>query len=140
MILNGETESVEFKQTLRFDTKKNEKNTALEYVVIKTIAGFLNENGGTLVIGVKDKGEAVGLEDDFKTLSKPDTDGFQLHLSQLCRNHIGADLLSHIKITFPQIEGKILCVVKVSKCSRSVITNQKGAKTILYVKATLLAD
>lgn len=126
MILNGETDKVEFKQTLRFDTKKNEKNTALEYVVIKTIAGFLNEEGGTLVIGVKDKGEPVGLEDDFKTLSKPDADGFQLHLTQLCRNHIGSDLLSHIKITFPEIEEKILCVVRVSKCSRSVITKSEG--------------
>lgn len=126
LILNGETDLVEFKSTLRFDRIKNEKNAALEYVVIKTIAAFLNEKGGTLIIGVDDEGNVLGLNDDMNTLKKQDIDGFQLHFTQLCRTFFGADLLSHIKVTFPKIEEKEICVVKVSECSRSVITKFEG--------------
>ena len=126
LILNGETDLVEFKSTLRFDRVKNEKNSALEYVVVKTIAAFLNEKGGTLIIGVDDGGNVLGLQDDMNTLKKQDKDGFQLHFIQLCRTFLGADLLSHIKIDFAEIESRTICVVKVSECSRSVITKFEG--------------
>lgn len=126
MILNGETDTVEFKSTLRFDTKKGEKNSGLEYVIIKTIAAFLNTEGGTLIIGVDDDGNILGLDADIKTLTKQDVDGFQLHLTQLCRNYIGADLISHIKVSFPEIEDKKICMIKISKSSRTIITKFEG--------------
>ena len=37
----------------------------MEQVVVKTVAGMLNDRGGTLLIGVTDNGEPVGLDDDY---------------------------------------------------------------------------
>ena len=68
----------------------------------------------------------LGLQDDMNTLKKQDKDGFQLHFIQLCRTFFSADLLSHIKLEFAEIEDKTICVVKVSECSRSVITKFEG--------------
>lgn len=126
MILNGETETVEFKSTLRFDLHKGEKNDKLEYVIIKTIAAFMNTDGGTLIIGVDDNQNILGLDADIGTLKKPNIDGFQLHLLDLYKGYIGADLGSHIKISFPEIEGKKICVVKVSKSSKAIFTKFEG--------------
>lgn len=126
MILDGESEAVEFKSTLRFDLHKNEKNAKLEYAIIKTIAAFMNTRGGTLLIGVDDNRNIIGLEADIGTLKKQNLDGFQLHLMELLKAYIGADLAAHSKVTFPEIEGKNICVVKVSECSRPVFTTFEG--------------
>lgn len=42
----------EFKSTLRFDINKGEVNKKLEFIVAKTIAAFLNSDGGWLLLGL----------------------------------------------------------------------------------------
>lgn len=126
LILNGETEFVEFKSTLRFDMKQGVLNKKLEYVIIKTIAAFMNTEGGTLFIGVDDDQSVLGLDADIQTLQKKDLDGFELHMIELIKKYIGADLSQYIKITFPEIEGIKICMVRISKSSRSVITSFEG--------------
>ncbi len=55
--------------------------------VAKTIAAFMNANGGTLIIGVDSKGNILGLESDFAVVrdsKKPnisDEDAFGLRCS-----------------------------------------------------------
>ena len=77
LIAKGESAELEFKSTFRWDLKENKVNRALENVVLKTLAGYMNGNGGTLLIGVADDGSIVGLENDYKTLKKQDRDGFE---------------------------------------------------------------
>ena len=50
--------------------KQEKINRSLEEIVLKTIAGFLNGDGGTLLIGVTDDKQIIGLENDYKTLKK----------------------------------------------------------------------
>jgi hypothetical protein len=80
MILQGEGQLVEFKSTLRYDMHTHQVNKKLEHVIAKTVAAFMNSDGGSLFIGVDDHGNAIGLDLDYSTLKKPDRDGFQLHL------------------------------------------------------------
>ena len=48
--------------------------------------------GGSLLIGVSDSGEVVGIEHDFQTLrSKPNRDGWELAFTQAMANHLGED-------------------------------------------------
>lgn len=57
LIVGGESDTVEFKSTLRVNlhTKKLDKEMELE--ALKTVAAFLNSRaGGTLIIGVADDG------------------------------------------------------------------------------------
>ncbi len=39
-------------------------------MILKSIAGFLNGKGGTLLIGVNDFGEILGLANDYWSLKK----------------------------------------------------------------------
>jgi hypothetical protein len=122
LILNGETELVEFKSTLRFDLKKGEVNKKLEYVIAKTIAAFLNTEGGFLVVGVDDEQNVLGLEQDIQSLKKPNLDGFELQLIEVIKKYIGAEFSSYIKASFPEIEGKRICLIKISKSGKPVFT------------------
>jgi len=126
LILSGENEKFEMKSTLRFDLRENKINKKLEYIVAKTTSAFLNTDGGTLTIGVDDDGNILGLEKDLKTLSKQDIDGFELHFRQAIRKYLGEYFEKYIKITFPTIENKEICVVKILKCGKPVFIKYEG--------------
>jgi len=61
----------EFKETMRVCLKQKAPPEAIELGVLKTIAAFLNSNGGDLFIGVNDSEEIVGLEKDYLSFNKP---------------------------------------------------------------------
>ena len=126
MILDGENEKLEIKSTLRFDLREGIVNKKLEYVVAKTISAFLNSEGGTLVIGVDDNGNILGLEKDIQTLSKQNLDGFELHLRQIIRKYLGENFEKYLKTTFPKIEDMDVCVIKISKSGKPVFINFEG--------------
>jgi predicted HTH transcriptional regulator len=95
-------------------------NKKLEYVVAKTISAFLNSEGGTLIIGVDDDGNILGLEKDFQTLSKQNTDEFELHLRQVIKKYLGENFEKYLKISFPKIDDKEICVIKILKSGKPV--------------------
>ena len=66
-LLAKESKQVELKQTARWDVDQQQKNPLMEEIICKTVAGFLNAQGGTLFIGVDDDGRPVGLAADFAT-------------------------------------------------------------------------
>lgn len=126
LVLSGEGELVEFKSTLRFDLRENVVNKKLEYVVAKTIAAFLNSDGGNLLIGIDDNQNALGLTNDIETLTKQDLDGFELHLVSIIKKYIGSGFSSHIKITFPEYDDTQICWVKVARSGKPVFTTFEG--------------
>jgi hypothetical protein len=83
LIAEGESDELEFKSTLRWDVKESKPSKLLEDVIVKTVAAFANVDGGTLIIGVSDGGEILGLAQDLQTLKEPDRDHFELHLRNL---------------------------------------------------------
>jgi len=126
IILSGESETVEFKSTLRYDIHQKIINKKMEYIIAKTIAAFMNCNGGNLLIGVDDNMNSLGLEDDFSTLKKGDIDGFELQLIEVIKKYIGREFSSHIKISFPTFDENQICHVKVSKSSTPIFTEFEG--------------
>ncbi|ANE56021.1 helix-turn-helix domain-containing protein [Methylomonas sp. DH-1] len=124
IIRQGEGPLLEFKSTLRWDLQEQRVNRSLESVVLKTLAGFFNSHvGGTLLIGVADNGEIVGLEQDFQTLKKSDQDGFEQTLITAIAENLGADLCRFIHILFHRIDNKDVCRVIVSPALRPVFLN-----------------
>jgi len=126
IIMGGENDRVEFKSTLRYDLRQKAVNKTLEYVIAKTISAFMNSYGGDLFIGIDDNRNALGLSDDISTLKKQDIDGFELQLIEVIKKYIGSELSSHIKISFPEYDKKIICRVSVSQISRPVFVNFEG--------------
>lgn len=112
LILVGENASLEFKSSLRWDKRTNSVNKKLQKVIAKTVCGFLNTSGGTLIIGVADDGTILGIDDDIKSVSRQDRDGFQQVLTQTLSNYIGESAVQpYIDITFEELDGNEICAV-----------------------------
>ncbi|HDO06082.1 MAG TPA: ATP-binding protein [Bacteroidetes bacterium] len=123
----GESEQSEFKSSLRWDYREQKVNPVLEMVILKSIAAFANGKGGVLIIGVNDEEEILGLEPDFNTLKKKDADGFELHLRRLIKNQFGISFsTAHLELTFPEAEGKTLCVIGVTPSDHPLYLKTKN--------------
>ena len=105
LIQKGENESVEFKSTLRWNLYTDKKDKAIEKAVLKTLAAFMNSNGGILIVGVDDDGKILGLENDHFE----DDDKLLLHLTGIIKERLGAILLKYLHFSLELIsEKKIL--------------------------------
>lgn len=64
-----EGQNREYKATFRFNSKSGQKNPYQQAACLKSIVGFLNAQGGTLIIGISDDLEVIGLKGDFSLIS-----------------------------------------------------------------------
>lgn len=125
LISFGESSQLEYKSTLRYDLKLKELNRDLEEAVIKNIAAFLNTTGGVLLIGVDDKGNIRGLEDDYQSLPKQNSDGLENHLNQLIKKYLGSEILQFIDITFENHKKHDVCRINITSAPDPVYTRFK---------------
>lgn len=134
LISKGESDELEFKSSARWDYRANKINKDLERVIVKTIAAYLNsEKGGTLLIGVDDGGQVVGLQPDCNSLVKKNLDGYENFLTDLLLNACGKDSSLFIHITFHQIQDKDVCRVVVKPSPRPVFVSEDKAEH-LYIR------
>ena len=134
LILAGESQLVEFKSTMRYDMRTRDVNKKLEHVIAKTVAAFMNSDGGNLFIGVDDNQNAIGLEKDYSTLSKPDRDGFQLHLGNLLDKYLSKEVMKLWKLEFPLFDNKQICHVKVIASNKPVFVTYEGKEDFFVRK------
>lgn len=92
LIEQGESEHLEFKSTLRQNLFTQKFDKEIEHAVLKTVAAFLNSEGGTLLIGVDDKRHVTGLDAD----RFPSSDRAMLHFTNTVNDRIGAGHMSFI--------------------------------------------
>lgn len=137
LIAQGESATLEFKSSFRWDLRENKVNRALEGVILKTLAGYMNGSGGTLLIGVGDDGNIVGLDQDYKTLKKQDRDGFEQALMTAVATKLGADACRFVHIVFHTLNGHEICRVIVSPTRRPVYVREGDAPK-LYVRTGAL--
>ncbi len=133
MIEAGENSEVEFKTTLRYDIKQKITNKKLEEVILKTIAAFSNASGGTLIIGVDDEMNIIGLENDYRTLNSGTKDEFELHLRNLVNKSYGVEFATNnLEVDFPVVYDQEICVVNIKSGIRplySEISDKNGQKS-----------
>lgn len=104
---------IEFKSTLRWDINANQLNKQMEKNVAKTIAAFMNTEGGTLVIGMADDRSIYGLEADIKSLGRRDIDGFETDLLRVIREYLGQNNAKYAPYLIEQRDNKSVCIVYV---------------------------
>lgn len=113
-ILMGESSRTEFKSTMIWDIKEDRANKKkMPKIIVRSIAGFLNTNGGTLLIGVEDNGNIYGIETDLKYVRNNDKDGYQQFLIQQIVNHLGGSRATFVEINFAEKDGKEVCIVDI---------------------------
>jgi hypothetical protein len=133
LIRLGEGPQLEFKSSLRFDYRENKVNRELERVVAKSIAGFLNSNGGTLLIGIADQGNVVGIQRDIDSLSNKSLDAFERALRTAIGKYLGADVSADIFVDFPETDGLKIARVKCDKHPEAVYLRD-GDRYEFYVR------
>ena len=134
LIKGGEGEHMEFKSSLRWDFRQQKLNRALEVVIAKTMVGFMNHRGGSLLIGVTDDGRIAGLEYDYETLKHKDRDGFERCIMDIVTTRLGVDLCSFIHCGFHEMEGKDVCrVIIESSVAPVYLHDGKNSKYYLRV-------
>jgi len=125
LIASGESQTVEFKSSLQWDVRQGRQNKALRHEILKTLAAFLNTDGGTLIIGVDDRGRVLGLEEDLALVGRS-RDRFEQLLASLLSDNLGAQYAPLIQGRFEEVDGKLVYVLKVQPASEPVFL--KGAK------------
>ena len=121
MIAAGESNTVEFKSTLRVNLKTGKPDKDLEHAVLKNIAAFLNTDGGTLIIGVDDQGNPLGLDGDAFLDNE---DKLARYLSNLVSDRLGAGVWGNIDIEFASYQGRRILVIRCTQSSTPILVGE----------------
>ena len=126
LIKRGESKTLEFKSTLRWSRKEDRQDDkGVTHAVLKTIAAFLNTEGGDILIGVTDDGSVAGIESD----RLENDDKFMRHLAQVVRNGLGDRASTCIDPKTQVVQGKTVCVVSCQRSPEPVFLRWKGMET-----------
>ncbi|PSW02563.1 RNA-binding domain-containing protein [Photobacterium lipolyticum] len=104
LILDGESKLLEFKQTFSMDVKKQSQESHIEKSALKTIVGFLNSEGGNLLIGVND-GTVLGVDTEVRKFFK-NNDKYLLNIKNNLKAKIGRDFYPLIDPTIITVDRK----------------------------------
>ena len=133
LLKNKEDDTLEFKSSFRFDYKQLKVNKALESVITKTLAGFMNTRGGSLLIGVSDSGSILGLESDFNTLNRKDSDGYTQLITSTVAERLGTPACRLLKILFHRHDDKEVCRIIVLPSPIPVYVSEAN-QTHFYIR------
>ena len=129
IINGGESDSVEFKSTLRTNLRTQKNDPRMETAVLKTIAGFLNTHGGILIVGVQDDRTTIGIEaDGFASEDKM----FQ-HLTNLVNRCMGEGTWIGIRADFEDHDDVRVLVIRCEKSSVPVYSKE-GKDEKFYIR------
>ncbi|GAA3571402.1 DUF262 domain-containing protein [Microlunatus spumicola] len=130
LIRAGESDTVELKSTARINLHTNQVDPKMEHVIVKTVCGLLNHEGGNLLVGVADDGEVLGIDKDLATLgAKSNTDGFELFLRQLLDSNLSVPTAHVVRVRFEEVRGHSVCRIVVAPSAKPVFAKSgKGAE------------
>jgi len=135
-IRSGEGKHIEFKETIALCMRENERRDYVETSILKTICGFLNSDGGVLIVGVNDFGVINGVDHEMNKLYKNSNDEYLKKVRNMIHSKIGMDLSEFIDWNIHDIDGKkvLRFVIKASK--KPVFFN----KTDFYIRTNPATD
>jgi hypothetical protein len=133
LIVRGESATLEFKSSARWSYQANAKDHSVEEAVVKTVAGFMNARGGTLILGLSDDGHVLGLEPDYATVKGASRDGYENWLTTLLEQSLGKPAIMHLSIAFDEMNGLDLCRLDVAPSQKPVYADVRGG-TRFYVR------
>lgn len=131
---------VEFKSSIIFSPDTHRPSASQPLQIAKEIAAFMNSDGGTLYLGVADKGTVVGIEGDLNHLGEAvlrkgdytdkhhtyhaNLDGFALKLKALIRFYLGdfaSTLVDDPEFVKDDASGCTYAKVKIRPSEKGVI-------------------
>ncbi len=138
LLAAGESASLEYKSSLRWDVRQQKINADLRKMIFKTIAGFLNVEGGTLLIGVADDGTIMGIEHDLghkpQAMNAADRDKFGQLFQSALLEYLNAEFNPYIRLSMEEQKGHTVAIVKVDPSPKPVYLKDKN-QTEFYIRA-----
>lgn len=125
----GEGEQLEFKASARWDVRRNAPSRDVEHALAKTIAGFLNHEGGNVLVGVDDRGDVVGLQPDYRSLRRKNADGLQQFIVGLVRTRLGGDVCPLVHVAFHAVDEEEVCRILVEPSPVPVYYRNGGSSS-----------
>ena len=126
LIEGGESVGVEFKSTARRNLHTEAADAAITWAVVKTVAAFMNTDGGTLLIGIDDNGQPVGVEADYPLVKGGDRDGWELWLTAAVKNALGAVAATDLSVRFCMLDDRTVARIDVRPGAEPVFASKKG--------------
>ncbi len=123
----GESKSVEYKQTARFNAHARQVDKKLEHAVFKSVAGFMNASGGVLLIGVHDRQTPTGMADDYSTTGNNGRDGFENWLiTQLDREIGKSPTATLVNVSFDEFAEGDVCRLDVRPSQKPIYLGEQA--------------
>ena len=118
-----ESKTLAFKSSLRWNLKEErEDDERVTHAALKTIAAFLNTEGGDLLIGVADDRTVLGIERD----RLESDDAFMRHLTEAVRHGLGDHAAACIDLKTQVVGGKTVCLTSCQRSPEPVYLRWKG--------------
>jgi type I restriction enzyme R subunit len=131
---NDEDYAVEFKSTARWDLRENQPSKLMEDAVVKTVAAFLNTDGGTLLIGIGPDRSVVGLTHDYGRVQPKNGDGFVNWLTTHLINALGYTPVTRTRARIVVHSGIEICRVDVAASPHPVLAKTSRDDRIFFVR------
>ena len=128
-----ESEKLEFKSTYRYSLAKKNIDKEITHMVLKTLAGFMNTQGGKLVIGVADNKDIIGIEKD----GYKNDDKFLLAMQETFNKVFGKHRAVNLKIELKKYNTKTICIIECPQVDDHVVIDHfkdGRQKSIYYIR------
>lgn len=136
LIRHGESRTLEFKETLALDVKKGTRENYIENAVLKTLAAFMNTQGGTLLVGVTDSGEPNGISRELDKFFHGSRDDLLKHLKDILKRSIGEAFYPYVDYDTVVVEGAMIIRVDCGAADAPCFLNE----TEFYVRTNPATD
>ncbi|PWL25025.1 MAG: hypothetical protein DCO98_01215 [Altererythrobacter sp. XM-24bin4] len=138
-IRSGEGKHLEFKQTISLCVRDGIKKPVIEHEIMKTLCGFMNTDGGVLLVGVNDDGLITGINQEMKSLYKKSKDEYLKKIRNLVVNHIGKEVLNLVDWKMHDIDGKSIVRFLVKSSSQAIWLKWNNASEF-YIRTNPATD
>lgn len=141
----GESKSVEYKSSLVYPAGGEEPDIdkQLGQVIVRAVAAFMNADGGSIYIGVKDNGMVCGIENEGQFLMKDSEDnytypasrdGMQQKIINTLKRKVGdaAAAMAEVKFWQGPNSGHLVCEIRIQANEAEIPVYVDGST--LYVR------
>jgi serine/threonine protein kinase len=123
LLASDESATLEFKPLLRIPVRPPKPGETgspetpgpmYKYPALKSLAAFLNTDGGTLIIGVRDDRTIIGIEDDVSRCKGSMRDAWRKTFDDLVSSHLESTALNYIDLQLEPWQGRTIAIIRCS--------------------------
>ena len=133
LLAEMETDRIEFKSSAYYSYKPDIPEKVITESVIKTVAGFLNSDGGTLAVGIADDGEILGIQPDLDKKNL-DADRYVNSLTNLVEHSLGPLASTMAKIELQAVDGVQVALVHVTPSPQPIYARVSKRDGTFFVR------